>query len=185
MPGLKKKMLTKMFNRRTNLSLKFFIFFWVFIFLGTFAFSSEVGVKKPAKKLNSTAENQNLPILNRWSGDYPIAQLDRLKERYAQAHGGYIGDEAAFASFWEAFKKGTAVPRVDFSKDLVVFVRGDGSYKQMFIAKVTLKDNVAEIVADGNTSSPPREDSLAMALVVIPRAGVKFIRLGKEQIAVE
>lgn len=173
-----------MFNRCINLSLKFFIPFWAFVFIGIFAFSSEAGVKTPAKNISSVGEKQNyLPILNRWSGDYPTAQLDRLKELHA--HGGYIGDEAAFASFWEAFKKGTAIPRVDFSKNLVVFIVGDGSYKQMFIAKVTLKDNVAELVADGNTSGPPRENSSAMALALIPRAGVKFVRVGKEQIAVE
>ena len=175
-----------MFKRCTKLSLKFPILFWALIFLGTLTFSSEAGVKSPVKNVSSVGEKQNyLPILNRWSGDYPIAQLDRLKEWHAQAHGGYIGDEAAFASFWEAFKKGTVVPRVDFSKNLVVFVMGDGSYKQMFIAKVTLKDNVAEMVADGNTSGPSREGSLAAALAVIPRAGVKFVRVGKEQIAVE
>jgi len=119
-----------MFNRCTNLSLKFFILFWAFIFLGTFAFSSEAGVKNPAKNLSSVGEKQNyLPILNRWSGD--------------------------------------------------------GSYKQMLIAKVTLKDNVAEMVADGNTSGSPGADNLAVALAAIPRAGVKFVRVGKEQIPVE
>jgi hypothetical protein len=183
-PGLKKKGMTEMSNRCINLSLKFFILFWAFAFLGIFAFSSEAGVKTPTTSLNSVGEKQNyLPILNRWCGDYPTAQRDRLKELHA--HGGSIGDEAAFASFWEAFKKGTAVPRVDFSRNLVVFIMGDGSYKQMFIAKVTLKDHVAEVVADGNTSGPTREDSLAVALAVIPRAGVEFVRVGKEQIAVE
>ena len=162
------------------------IVFLALFFFSAFAFSSEAGVKNPAKNLSSVGEKQNyLPILNRWSGEYPIAQLDRLKEWHAQTHGGYIGDEAAFASFWKALKKGTAVPRVDFSKNLVVFVIGDGSYKQMFIAKVTLKDNIAEMVADGNTSGLSREDSLAMALAVIPRAGVKFVRVGKEHIALE
>lgn len=175
-----------MFNRRTNFGPRFLILFWAFIFLGTLVFSLEAGVKNPAKNLSSARENQKyLPILNRWSGDYPITQLDRLKDWHAQAHGGFIGDEVAFASFWEAFKKGTAVPRVDFSKNLVVFVISDGSCKQMFIAKVTLKDNIAEMVADGNTSGLSCEDSLAMALAVIPRAGVKFVRVGKEQIALE
>ena len=162
------------------------IVFLALFFFSAFAFSSEAGVKNPAKYLSSVGERQNyLPILNRWSGDYPIAQLDRLKQGHAQAHGGYIGDEAAFASFWEAFKKGTAVPKVDFGKNLVVFFIGGKSDKQMFIAKENLKDNIAEMVADGNTSGPPPEGSLAMALAVIPKAGVKFVRVGKEQIAVE
>jgi hypothetical protein len=162
------------------------IVFLALFFFSAFAFSSEAGVKNPAKSLSSVGERQNyLPILNRWGGDYPIAQIDRIKECHAQGNGGYIGDEATFARFWETFKNGTAVPKVDFGKNLVVFFIGGKSDKQMFIAKVTLKDNIAEMVADGNTSGPPPEGSLAMALAVIPKAGVKFVRVGKEQIAVE
>lgn len=175
-----------MIHRCTHLGLKLLVLLGAFVFLGTFAVSSEAGVKNPAKNLGSVGEKQNyLPILNRWSGDYPIAQLDRLREWHAQSHAGYIGDEAAFASFWQVFKQGTAVPRVDFSKNLVVFVIGNGRYKQMFVAKVTLKGNVAEMVADGNSSGQPRDDSLAAALAVIPRAGIKLFCVGKEQITVE
>jgi len=83
------------------------------------------------------------------------------------------------------FKRGTAMPKVDFSKNLVIFIRGEGSCKQMFIAKVTLKDAVADVVADENRSGPPPEGHSAMALAAIPRDKVKFIRVGKEQIAVE
>lgn len=157
-----------------------------FLFLSAVAFSSEAGVKKEKLNSNSSAENRDaLPILNRWNGDYPISQLDRFKEGHAQLHGGYMGDEVAFASFWKDFKPGTAFPRVNFNENLVVFVRGDASYSQMLIVKVTLKQNIAEIVAAGNRSRSTPEDSIAMALAVIPRAGVKFVRVGNEQIAVE
>ena len=175
-----------MFNRRDPLVLKLLLFFGAFVFLGTFAFSSQAGVKNPAKNLGAVGEKQNyLPIIGRWSGDYPIAQIDRLREWHAQAHAGYIGDEAGFGAFWQVFKQGTAVPRVDFSKNLVVFVIGNEKYKQIVIDKVTLKDNVAEMVADGYMSGQSHEDSLAAALAVIPRAGVKFVRLEREQAAVE
>jgi hypothetical protein len=175
-----------MIHRSIQLGLKLLVLLGAFVFLGTFAVSAEAGVKNPVKNLGSVGEKQNyLPILNRWSGDYPIAQLDRLREWHAQSHAGYIGDEAAFASFWQVFKQGTAVPRVDFSKNIVVFVIGNGLYWQMFVAKVTIQDGFAEMVADGNTSGQPRDDSLAAALAVVPRAGVKFVRWGKEQVAVE
>jgi len=160
--------------------------FLTFLFLSAISFSSEAGVKGQKLDSNSSAENRDaLPIVSRWNGGYPIAQLDQSKERHAQLHGGYFGDEMAFASFWKDFKPGTAVPQINFSEHLVVFVRGDASYSQMFIAKVTLKQNTAEVVAAGNRSNSTSEDSLAMALAVIPRAGVKFIRVGGEQIAVE
>jgi hypothetical protein len=157
-----------------------------FLFLSATSFSSEAGVYKEKVDSNPSAENKDaLPIVNRWSGDYPIARLDQFKDVHARLHGGYIGDEAGFASFWKEFKPGTAEPRVNFKENLVVFVRGDASYRQMFIAKVTLKQNVAEVVASGNKSRSTPEDSFVMALAVIPRAGVKFVRVGSEQIAVE
>ncbi len=157
-----------------------------FLILSALSFSSEAGVKKQKIDSNSSAQNQDaLPIFNRWNGDYPRAQLDHFKEGHTQLHGGYLGDEVAFSSFWKNFKPGTAVPQVNFNENLVVFVRGDESYRQMFIAKVALKQNIAEVVAAGNRSGPAPEDSFAMALAVIPRAGVKFVRVGNEQITVE
>jgi hypothetical protein len=160
--------------------------FGVVVFLGALPPISEAGVKNPVKSLKSSEEKQNyLPILHRWSGEYPIAHIDRLKERHYQSHGGYISNEAAFVSFWDAFRRGSAVPTVDFTKNLVVFVIGDRNSRQMFIAKVTLKDTIADVVADGNTSGSSREDSLEMALAVIPRTGVKVIRVGNEQLPVE
>lgn len=159
---------------------------FAFLFISALAFSSEAGVKNQKTDSNSPAEKQaSLPILNRWNGDYPTAQLDHFKEWPMQLHAGYFGDEAAFASFWKNFKPSTAVPRVDFTKNLVVFVRGDGSYQHMFIAKVTLRKDIAEIVAPADRSASTPEDSFAMALAVIPRAGVKFLRVGNEQTAVE
>lgn len=159
----------------------------VFILLGTFGFYAEAGVKNPIHSSKSFKEKEEyLPILNRWSGDYPIEPLDRFKNWHAQSsHWGYIGDEAEFASFWEAFREGKKAPEVDFGKNIVVFVSGDRTFKTIFIAKVTLKDHVAEMVADGNSSSSPSSDRLAMALAVIPRSGVHFVRWGREQIAVE
>lgn len=159
---------------------------FVFLFLSALAFTSEAGVKGQKIDSSSSADKQDsLPILNRWNGDYPTAQLDHFKQWHGQLHGGYIGDDVAFAAFWKNFKPGTAVPQVDFAKNLVVFVRGDGSYKQMFIAKITLKQDIAEIVATANKSASTPDDSFAMALAVIPRAGVKFVRVGNEQTAVE
>ena len=157
-----------------------------FALLVAFLSCPEAGVKNPVNSLSSFKEKEeHLPILNRWSGEYPIAKLDRLKAWHARSQWGYIGDEAGFSSFWNAFREGRRAPEVDFSKNIVVFVGGDGSYKQMVIVKVTLKDHVAEVVVDGSKPGPPGADTCAMAVAVIPRSGVGFVRMGKEQIAVE
>jgi hypothetical protein len=56
---------------------------------------------------------------------------------------------------------------------------------QMIIAKVTLQDSIADLVADGIAFGLPPENRLAMALAVIARAGSKFLQVGNERIKVE
>ena len=127
----------------------------------------------------------NRPILQRWVGDYPVAQLDRLPVGQSQSRVGYIGDAETFASVWQVLKPGTALPQVDFNKNLVVFVRNVTSYHPTLVEKVTLKDGVAEIVAAGPlTAAPPIEDRVALGLTVISREGLKFIQADNEQIPV-
>ncbi len=132
------------------------------------------------------AEKPNTcPILQRWVGDYPVAQLDRLPVGQSQSGVGYIGDAETFASVWQVLKPGTALPQVDFNKNLVVFVRNVKLYHHTLVEKVTLKDGVAEIVAaQPLTPAQPIEDRVAMGLAVISREGLKFIHADNEQIPV-
>jgi len=127
----------------------------------------------------------NRPILQRWVGDYPVAQLDRLPAGQRQSRVGYIGDAETFASVWQVLKPGTALPQVDFDKNLVVFVRNVTSYHHTLVEKVTLKEGVAEIVAAGPLKpAQPIEDRVALGLAVISREGLKFIHADNEQIPV-
>jgi hypothetical protein len=127
----------------------------------------------------------NRPILQKWVGDYPVAQLDRLPVGQSQSRVGYIGDAETFASVWQVLKPGTALPQVDFNKNLVVFARNVKSYHPTFVEKVTVKDGVAEIVAaQPLTPAEPIGDRVALGLAVISREGLKFIQADNEQIPV-
>ena len=70
-----------------------------------------------------------------------------------------------------------ALPSVDFANNLVVFHRNVVYYNRTNIFKVTLTEGVAEVLAMETMSAMPVEDRAAMAMAVIPRAGVKAIRL--------
>jgi len=127
---------------------------------------------------------RDLPILQRWSGDYPAAQIDRLPEGQRQTRAGYLGDAETFGRVWQALKPGTFVPVVDFSTHLVVFARNLDFYNRNMISKVVLWHGAAEVVAAETLSARPVEDKFAMALALIPRAGIEFIQSGKERVAV-
>jgi hypothetical protein len=137
-----------------------------------------------ANPAGANQEPKNLPILQSWSGDYPVSELGRLPENQRTSSIGYLGNSTIFAGVWEAFKPGEKVPEVDFSKNLVVFSRNLDFYNRTSIGKVLLKDGVAEVLAIATLSSIPIADKVAMAMVVIPSEGVRFIQAGKGRIPV-
>jgi len=132
----------------------------------------------------ANAPPAELAIAQSWNGDYPIAELKRLPEGQQQSASGYLGSAAAFAPVWAAFKPGEAVPAVDFGKQLVVFHRNVNYYNRTRIFKVTLKDGVADVLAAETMSAIPITDKVALALAVVPRAGVKAIQAGTVRIPV-
>jgi hypothetical protein len=165
---------------RTSLQV-IIVVFASLILLSSDAFS-QAGSK--LKAVQSEKPNDR-SILQRWTGDYPVAQLDRLPAGQRESRVGYIGDAETFASVWQVLKPGTALPQVDFSKNLVVFVRNVKLYHNTLIVKVTLKDGVAEIVAAGSmTPAGPIKDRVEMGLAVISREGLKFIQTDNKQIPV-
>jgi len=127
---------------------------------------------------------KNLPILEKWNGDYPVAHLGRLPGSGNEYRVGFIDDPATFAGVWQAFKPEAKVPEVDFKKNLVVYSRNVTFYNRTSIFKVTLKDGVADILAMETMSALPIAETVAMSMVVIPRAGIQFIRAGDQRILV-
>ena len=123
------------------------------------------------------SDSQELSSSATWSGDYPVAALDQLPPGQQQNRAGYIGDVDTFAKVWQNFMPEAALPAVDFANNLVVFHRNVVYYNRTNIFKVTLTEGVAEVLAMETMSAMPVEDRAAMAMAVIPRAGVKAIRL--------
>jgi hypothetical protein len=127
--------------------------------------------------IGQSDEPRDLPLAVSWSGDYPVAMLDQLPVGQQQNRVGYIGDAATFARIWRNFKPAEALPDIDFAKNLVVYSRNVDFYNRTNILKVTLSAGVVEILAMETMSARPVEAQAALALAVVPRAGVKAIRL--------
>jgi hypothetical protein len=142
----------------------------------------------PVERANQRAAKgdvKNLPILQKWNGDFPVAQIERLPAEQRKERVGYIGDPATFAAVWEAFKPGEPLPAVDFQQNLVVFSRNVNFYNRTSIARVTVRDGVLEVMAVETLTSTPVEDKVAMALAVIPREGVEFVLSGEKRLPVQ
>ena len=117
-----------------------------------------------------------LQILQKWSGDFPLAELMRLPAEQRTARVGYFSDPAAFAAVWEVFRPGETPPAIDFDRQLVIFCRNISFYNRLSIGRITLDKGVAELLAMETMSARPLEDKAAMALAVVPRSGVTFIK---------
>jgi hypothetical protein len=74
---------------------------------------------------------------------------------------------------------------VDFNKNFIVFSRNVEFYNRTSIVKIILKDGAIEIIAMETMSALPIEDKVAMALAVIPLAGISSITDGGQQIRVK
>ncbi len=160
---------------------------WSKVFLACFAavcaavaFSTAVHAQTPINDKTF----QDLPILHKWSGDFPIDNIDRLPEGQTDTSIGYIGTKAVFANVWKAFKPEELVPEVDFTKTLVVFARNVVFYNRLSTFKITLKGDTLAVMAMETRSARPIEDKAAMAMASIPREGIKSIQVGNERIPV-
>ena len=76
------------------------------------------------------------------------------------------------------------MPEMDFSKNLVVFTRNVTFYNRLSIFKITLTGDTIEVMAMETRTALPLEDHAAMAMVAIPRDGIKYIQVGNESIPV-
>jgi len=129
-------------------------------------------------------KTKDLAIIERWSGDFPVADLALLPNGQRHLRAGYIGGPHAFAAVWRAFKPGEKIPAVDFSRNLVVFSRNVDFYNRTTIMTVVLAGGGLEILAMETMSAMPIDDTVAMALAVVPRSGVDFILCGDVRVPV-
>lgn len=119
-------------------------------------------------------------ILQSWSGDYPVAQLDMLPEAQRDSPVGYIDDEIIFERVWQAFKPSEATPEMNFKANLVLFVRNTQFYNRISIGKLTVENGVAEILSMETLSALPIEDKVAMSMVMVPRKGITGLKAGDQ-----
>lgn len=137
-----------------------------------------------AKNAPANMAPVDIPVLEKWSGDFPVSELRLLPEGQQDSAAGYIGDAETFLPVWRTFMPTEILPAVDFSKNIIVFTRNVQFYNRTAILKVELQDGTAEVLAMETMSARPIEEKVAMAMAVIPREGVMAIRAGAEKIQV-
>jgi hypothetical protein len=122
-------------------------------------------------------------ILKTWQGDFPVDQLQLLPDDQQNYAMGYIIDNSTFAKIWEAYKPSQTTPDINFEENLVLFARNIQFYNRISIGKVNLKDGVAEVLAMETMSALPIENNVAFSIAVVPKRGIKAIKVGENVVS--
>jgi hypothetical protein len=130
------------------------------------------------------ADKAEIKPSEKWTGTYPTNKLDQLPKEQRETAVGYIGDAKTFKAVWKAWKPDDKLPEVDFKKNVVIFTRNTKFLNRINIAKITLEDGKLDLVALETRTANPIEDKVHMAMAVIPRKGVKNIKVGDKSIKV-
>lgn len=149
---------------------------------------ADEGPTSTLKSENASIDSINkkdLPIVQKWSGDYPVAELHRLSAGQQATPVGYIGDAKSFAAVWRVFQPDETCPEVDFEKNIVVFSRNITFYNSLSIVKIVMENGGVEVLAMETLSARPVEDHVSMALAVISREGITSIRCGETTFPIE
>jgi len=127
---------------------------------------------------SSESGNRDVVILHTWSGDYPVDRLALLPDGQRDSSAGFIDNAETLASVWKNFTPGETVPAVDFTQNLILFVRNTQFYNRISIGRVVMKDGMAEIEAMETMSAMPIEEKVGMSLAVVPRKNIRKIKTG-------
>lgn len=151
----------------------------ILVFVGLLSSCSRSSIKEvqaqdPAGETRPAGKD--VRIMQSFSGDYPVTELHRLPSAQEKSGTGCIGSAQEFAAVWQAMFPAQKLPEIDFTKHIVVFSRNTHFYNRTSIGNVVLKDGAAHVLVMETMSSLPIEDKVSMALAVIPRVGVRFIK---------
>jgi hypothetical protein len=130
----------------------------------------------------AAADKEEIKATQKWTGTYPTNKLDQLPKDQREAPVGYIGDAKTFKAVWTAFKKDDKLPEVDFKKNVVIFTRNTKFVNRINIAKITLEDGKLDLLALETRTATPIDDKVYMAMAVVPRKGIKSIKVGDKEI---
>jgi hypothetical protein len=132
----------------------------------------------------AAADKEEIKATTKWVGLYPTNKLDQLPKDQRETPIGYIGDAKTFKAVWTAWKKDDKLPEVDFKKNVVIFTRNTQFLNRINIAKITLEDGKLDLLAIETRTATKIEDKVHMAMAVVPRKGIKSIKVGDKEIKV-
>jgi len=126
-----------------------------------------VGVLAASGALSDDKPEKPVPALQKWSG---IIRDDETLKRQAPTTA-HVSDAATFEKLWKAWRPKEALPKVDFSTELVLVVTAAGPNRVALSATLDEKGNL-KVRSRATLVGGP---GFGYALATVKRAGIKSI----------
>lgn len=127
-----------------------------------------------------------VPILGLLSGDLALSALKLLPLEQQEMPVGYFSSQKQFDAVVQAIKvDDKTLPVVDFSHQIVLFVRNTTFYNRISIAQVKLEQDTLTVISMETRSAKPIVDKVAISLAVIDRGAASFIAAGDKKVVIE
>ena len=125
---------------------------------------------------DGVADSGVVPVLGVLSGDLPVSALAVLPEGQRDQPIGYLSNQRQLDAVLQYLPDDDkSLPFVDFSTQLVLFVRNTVFYNRLSIGQVLRKGETLTILAMETMSARPITDKVAISLAVIKSDGARFI----------
>ena len=126
-----------------------------------------------------------VPILETLSGDLPVSVLTLFPQGMQNQPVGYFSNQQQLDTVLQSIQAdGKTLPVVDFSSQIVLFVKNTVFYNRLRIGQVSREDVTLTILAMETMSAMPIEDKVAISLAVIERDGAQFIVAGGQRLEI-
>ena len=146
------------------------------------------GISSTQAVVPATEGATGITPYTKFHGDFVLAQLHALPEKFRESPYGVIHRQEDWRAFWSGFipysGKGNTLPDIDFSSQVLVFFRNTQFYNRINLGTVNIIEGKAEIVSMETRSASPLVDKASIAMVVLNRADVTHLRVGEQLIEI-
>ena len=118
-----------------------------------------------------------LPVIERWSGQYPVNELYRMPEEQMINGTGFVNNAATWNKIWHGANQSDA-PAVDFHSEIVCFAHNVVFLNILHVTAGTVDDDgVVDVLAIQTKTARPIDDFVYWSAGTIPIAGLTHLRV--------
>ena len=134
---------------------------------------------------NTTVMDGPVQILGTLNGDLPVSSLKMLPTELQEQPVGYLSSQKHLDAVLQSIQAGgKSLPVVDFPSQIILFTKNTIYYNRLSIGQVSRNGETLTLLAMETRSAMPITDKVAISLVIIERAGAKFIDTGNTLVTI-